>query len=325
MKDGHNQDIEELMNAYLDGEASQRQQTELKRMMLHDPSMNERIKSLEAQKRLLNALPVETAPAGLADEVRAALERRLILENFAAPQHNASVGRARRSLTAAAMLLLPLGLLGVLVYQIMKPPSETAPYIPTDRVIADGQADPASAENQLAGELPFDGVLTFQTHQYMSVCAFVEKMIFDQGLLEVTMPARTADASSYQLKTSPEKVIALVDALQDTWGRSTTVALTVPVNTDAGSIDIPNVKIEQVKTLAVENSSSMFSRLAARYASANKNSETFYAKEDPENQLGPNGFPPLNQPIMTGRYTPAPAGQSDTAIQLKIVIQRPQQ
>jgi hypothetical protein len=321
------QELEDLISAYVDGTASQRQQTELKRLMLHDPALNQRIRLMEKQVKLLNALPVESAPTGLANEVLAALERQLILQNCTEHHHAHSTGRARRAVSAAAMLLLPLGLLTAIVFQIIKPPvTDAIRYESTDQVIGQAAAPAAQLQKPAVPEvMPFNGVLTFTTHQFMTVSNYVEKRIFDQGLMELTVPARTADTVTYRVTASPEQVTALLDALQDTWARGS-VTLSVPVNPDAQAVEIANVKLEQVKTLAAESSQSMFGRLAARYASANEKAETFYAKGQTEEELGPDGLPLVNRPILTGRNAPAPAAAADDAhatVRLTLVIQRP--
>lgn len=325
MKDKYNQDIEELMNAVVDGQATQRQQTELKRLMLHDISISEKLARMQRQKQILNALPVEPAPAQLAQDIRAALERRLILENFTSHQQYAPVAHFKRFAAAAAMLLLPLGLLALVVFQIIKPPSgEPVQYERTADVIDRTTTPaPAVAAAPAAVQLPFNGILTFKTDQVAAVSTFVEKMIFDQGLINASMPVRTADMAAYQVKTSPQNMIALVDSLAETWVRSSDVLLTVAVGPDSETVEIANVKIEQLKTLAVEDSTTMFSRLAARYAAANKNAQTFYANKTPDEQVGADNYPPLNRPILTGRYDPQVSQSDAPAIQLRIVIQRP--
>ena len=76
--------------------------------------------------QLLNALPVETAPDSLHEDIRSAIERKLILNGTAEPSPSlitTSHFFIRRLTAAAAMILLPLGVLGVVVFQIMKPPS----------------------------------------------------------------------------------------------------------------------------------------------------------------------------------------------------------
>jgi len=51
-------EIEELFSASLDGELTQRQETELKRLLQNDPQMVEQLAALRRQRELLCALPV---------------------------------------------------------------------------------------------------------------------------------------------------------------------------------------------------------------------------------------------------------------------------
>ena len=62
-------EIEELFSASLDGELTQRQETELKRLLQNEPQMVEQLAALRRQRECC-ALPVETAPPSLAEDIR---------------------------------------------------------------------------------------------------------------------------------------------------------------------------------------------------------------------------------------------------------------
>ena len=57
-----NINIDELLNSYIDDELPQRHQTEVKRLIRHDPQIAQRLEELEKCKILLNSLPCEQAP-----------------------------------------------------------------------------------------------------------------------------------------------------------------------------------------------------------------------------------------------------------------------
>ena len=126
MNENHKIEIEELLNDLVDDRATDRQEIEFKRLAKHDPAIVDQLAAMQRQKELLNALPVESAPVSLAEDVNSALERKLILGDLSGTVQTI-VGTShlyeRRILTTAAMLLLPLGLLSFVVYEIIKPPS----------------------------------------------------------------------------------------------------------------------------------------------------------------------------------------------------------
>ena len=81
MNENSKTEIDELLTACLDDALTQRQQTELKRLLQHHPEMTEQLRMMERQRQLLCSLPIETAPSTLIDDVKARLERNLILED----------------------------------------------------------------------------------------------------------------------------------------------------------------------------------------------------------------------------------------------------
>ena len=174
MNKNHKIEIEELLNDLVEDQATERQETEFKRLAKHDPAIVDQIEAMRRQKQLLNALPIESAPASLAEEVRSALERKLILGDIA--ESGRSIAGAshlllRRILTTAAMLLVPLGLLSFVVYEIMRPASVgPAVYVSSDETLAkEGQDNFVAAVPVPDMELPFNGTLTFRTDRQTAV------------------------------------------------------------------------------------------------------------------------------------------------------------
>lgn len=299
--------IDELITLYLDGEATEREQTTLKRMMLRDSSIAEKLSAFQQQQRLLTAMPVEAAPDSLIDDIRAAMERKLILgdsEGHTTAASGSSHLMVRRLLTAAAMLLIPLGLLSAVVFQIMKPaPSGSIDYVSADQRMADAKPQPPLPVDQGTplAKLPFNGVLVLTTDEYMTVSNQVEKAIFAKGLVNHTMPRRTADVTSFHISASPKMVADLIDSLDDARRRCKTVTLEVEGAADE-PVKITDPQNRQIKMLAYEDNVDMFNHLAGRYASANLKGETMLAADKNTPNLTDDGYPKPSIPTLAGSY-----------------------
>lgn len=313
-----NVDIDELISLYLDDQATERQQTELKRLMQHDSSIAERMDDLRKQQQLLNALPIEPAPASLADDVRAAMERKLILaEPSEQSQSVLATGHlyARRLMAVAAMFLLPVGLLAFVVFQIVRPAAEGPPdYIvnedapvdtPTVRLLPDSEAGAAD-------ELAFKGTLILRTEAYMAVSGAIREAIEKQDLLANAFPDRTADVTRFEISASPKQVADLMEALTGTRAQCSDVILQVKGSSADEMIEIINVENDQFKILVHEDNPAMFDRLAARYAAANLKTDPLFVE-----QPDADGYPEPSIPTLAGTYD-----NIDKTVQLTIRVER---
>ncbi|MCD6174493.1 MAG: hypothetical protein J7K65_01825 [Planctomycetes bacterium] len=331
MNENHKIEIEELLNDLADDQATDRQETEFKRLAKHDPALVDQLEAMRRQKELLNALPIESAPASLAEEVRSALERKLILGDVAESERTlagASHLLLRRILTIAAMLLLPLGLLSFVVYEILKPALVgSAVYVSTNETLAqEGQENLAAVTPVPDRDLPFDGILTFKTDRQVAVSSYVEKMVFDQGLINFTVPSRMADVMTYQITAPPEKITTLIVSLGKVWSHCRAVTLSIADSSGGNVIEIPYVQTEQIAVLAAEDNREMLNHLAGQYARANERKDTLFAKEEATGprDIGLDGYPRLAMPILTGNNdsTPRAIDSSQPTVRLRIHIKQ---
>ena len=328
MSEKHKNEIDQLLSDLVDGQATERQETEFKRLAQHDRAIIDQVEGLRRQKQLLNALPVESAPVSMAEDIRQALERKLILGDY--PETGQSiVGTGhlylRRILTAAAMLLLPLGLLSFVVYEIMKPASVgPGVYVSANQTLQQQDQDrSASAAPSVAMELPFDGVLTFETSQQMVVSNYIEKMIFDQGLS--SFPNRTANTATYQITASPSQIAGLINSLDNVWSHCHDVTLSIMDGFTSYTIEVPSVQAEQIVSLAAASNRQTLNHLAGQFATANENKITLYAqKESSDSQdIDIDAYPPrLRMPILTGTSEPVlrPTVPDQPTVQLRIHV-----
>ncbi|MBE0536637.1 MAG: zf-HC2 domain-containing protein [Phycisphaerae bacterium] len=78
MRENEKNEMEELLSAYVDDALSDRQRTEVRRLVANNAAVAAQLRFLEKQKQLLNALPTVPAPAGLPQRVRAAVAQKAV-------------------------------------------------------------------------------------------------------------------------------------------------------------------------------------------------------------------------------------------------------
>jgi hypothetical protein len=293
MPNSNKPEIDELLSGYIDGELSERQRTELKRMLKHDSQIGERLAQLRKQRQLLSSLPTASAPQGLLDDVTATLERRYILDQCA-PSRDETAGARQlmfRHLSTAAVLLLVAGVLVWFVLDIITPvdSNEASIALQPEKVIETTalQQNPqiANTIRSIAPDAnPFSSALTLTTDQVVAVNNFIEKTIFSNSLRDNTVPKRTDNATIYQIRTSRPSVLALLKDLQPVWARSSGADFSVTDPANDTEITIANVTAKQA--IAILDQSEVHSRIAmaANYAAFNEESvdmpKTAVAKSD---------------------------------------------
>ena len=96
--------IEDLLSAYVDDELSPRERTEVKRLVRNDKKLADQLRRLEKQKELMLAMPVVSAPQGMVQDVKGAVERKALLGK--APETK-QVRDGHRDLQARRMMATP--------------------------------------------------------------------------------------------------------------------------------------------------------------------------------------------------------------------------
>lgn len=252
-------EIDELLSAYLDGQLSDRQHTEVKRLLRNDKDVAERLNQLGQQKQLLGAMPIETAPVGMMDAIQASLERQYILQRYPQAGRSAAGARqlfTRRLLTAAAMLIIPAGILALVVYMIMSP---ATPTTPTAKVEDPGPILTANLPKQ--GLVPRDVVekgpvadttfspvsftLILKTSEPILVDSLLKKAIFNHSLFNATVP----NLWSYTITTPPNSLIDLMQDLRAAWPKCEGTELVAFGRTVHSRVEVDRITPDQMVQL----------------------------------------------------------------------------
>lgn len=269
MSDESKQNIDELLSGYVDGELSKRKYNELKRLMEHDPELAEKSAMLKKQKKLLNAMPVETAPEGLFDAVIASQERKFILDEYSASSGEAEGIKNlmfRRLLTAAVILVLFGGLIGIIV-NIMLPPGTPEPgFIAAGTDYPDVELLPSSLKNvgkpvAANPDIPlFMASLELKTEKAIEMNSFIMKAIFNRDLNDSVDPRQIEGTSStIRIVCGKDSVVDLLGDIQSEWDNCKQASLSVFDHVMKREIVVDNISSKDL--MKVFNEDKFYTRM----------------------------------------------------------------
>lgn len=313
------ENIERLLNGYIDGELTVRQKTEVKRLLANDSQVAARLRQLEKCRILISALPIAEAPSEMAEDVMARLARRSLLgEEPAAVNERAGTRDLflRKFLTAAAMIAL-VAVLGVVVYTIVAPP--TVPHGPstandnrTREVIQPAQAMLAK----------FNGRLELKTAAFKEMDAFIDRAVAENGFVECTGIERLAERTTYVLTCGHSGLNRLLERLEKNWGRLDSATLFVETDLFGRPVVVDAVTTDQIAEVITQTTSQDTVRVAKDLALLNSLTEQLRAGA----VLVPSDTMPdligVERPVITGRRTIEKATVDQPNVELAIVLTR---
>lgn len=266
--------LDELLNAFVDGEVSDRQATEVKRLMLHDPAIAARVERLQKQRKLMAALPAENAPADMAATVRSMLERRTLLETSSSGRHHVlgSMHLFSRKAAAIAAMLALLGGLGYLVYSVVGPGMDNR--VPA--ILATGQKSGTSvtaAGGRKAVAAATSIELLLKTASFRGLDSVVQKAIDSCGLWDLATVDRQPASVAYSLTCDRESMARVLNQMAGAWDKVEQKSLTI-ASAGEDAVTVKAVTFAQVA--AVIASPDLPSRMASarQFAEANTREPT---------------------------------------------------
>jgi len=294
------EDIEKLLNGYIDGELTTRQQTEVKRLLANDSKLAQRLARLERCKMLISSLPQAEAPAGMFDDIKTSLARRTLLGEQAVAVGERAGARElfiRKVLSAAAMIAL-VAALGAVIYTIVAP--EPAPERP---IVADsGRTVPEPPRTVLAAA-PFNGRLELKAAAYIEMDASINRAIEENALVDCLSRQRDDNRTTYVLSCGRKGLNQLLAQLDKNWQKLDSAALFVETDVFGDPVAVDAVTPEQVSQIASQNTLEESIRLAKDFALLNDVAEQMRSKALFADDKGPD-LMAVPKPCLTG---PLPA------------------
>ncbi|MFC1738862.1 anti-sigma factor family protein [Planctomycetota bacterium] len=276
--------IDELLNGYIDGELTPRQEVEVKRLINHDPKVASRLHELQQCKTLVNSLPLTEAPPNLLEDIKLSLERKPLYEQQQTLPFPEREGVRhlffRKLVTAAAMVGLVAVLAGV-IYSILAPSAATRKTIagrewrqPLEK---EQQGTELTPEKSIAkadtADLRFDGRIQLKTDNLVAVDAFINRIIVNNGLLQNTQLNGLKDRSVYAVNCSHQELELLLTEMKNIWQRFNEPTLFVETELFNKPISVKKVAPRQIIQLANQQTLKNRTKMAKDFAVLNNINE----------------------------------------------------
>jgi hypothetical protein len=328
------ENIDELLNGFIDGELSPRQLTEVQRLIAHDMRILERLQQLQKGRMLLNSLPVEQAPADMPDRVRTALERNTLLGQYAEQYKQIRGTRhllGRKLATVAAMVGL-VAVLAVVIYTIIAPapvPHEpVARTLPPDEIVAPVMltADEKSIPPTAPVGSSLNAEIELRTDNPNAVNAAIANALNENMLREQWMAQMSQDGKRvYAVYAGREDLLLFLADIQNSFRGLQNATMYIDAEQFNEKIVVENVTINQLAEIINQDDGQKSIRLAADFAAFNKinsampGKEVFAAIDNTSADLISIPKPVLTSGEKTVKKSAAQI-RDDRKIQLRIVV-----
>lgn len=292
--------IEEMLNSYIDGELDERKSNEIKRLIDHDKEVFGLYDSLKRYKDLMNSVSQTPCPDGLCDSINKQLEREILLADTSSYSHSA--GRrhliVRRLMTAAAVIALA-AVLSFVILDIFIPKSSRDKFFANTmrkksfKEVLYEKPFPDESASQVAqqdipimpikgNDVPLVAVLTLETKNPIEVDWLVAKAMTTTGIFnQTTAIDRQPGSVKYVINCSDESAANLLAELSFVWPQCRSTKLDIGTEQTGKYITINNVSAQQALEICKAEAYPVRIRIAGDIAVINRaaaeNIEKFYA------------------------------------------------
>lgn len=286
-----NQNIDELLNGFLDDELPPRQRTEVQRLLAHDQKIIDRLDELENCKKLLNALPFETAPDEMAEDIKLALERRALLDpqNEEYDEKTGARHLLLRKITATAAMIALIAALGAVVYNIVAPVKPVTRTVALEdsfkRTVKIALPKPKPAQRVIVKQTKalepvmttgFNATLELKTAETQTVASAINKAVMEHGLTDVAYPGARMVSS---LSCTRDELNLLLAELRTVWSKIDSAKFVIKSPTSGSDIVVENAKIQQIVEIVNQTDTQRRDK-AAKYFAILNNMDAMMPRKD---------------------------------------------
>lgn len=264
------ENIDELLNGFIDGELGKRERTVVNRLIAKDEQIAQRLQELKKCKTMVSSLPCDEAPAEMIEDIKILLERKTL---FAAPQQNNNVDKGvrhllgRKLMSAAAMFAL-LAVLAIVIFRIISPASPKK----TPSVIAKNQNLPSvktAAKNDTANQAIFIGRIELRTAVSTEINRNIVDAIKTHGLSDISGPQNQGDEKVYTFSGSQDSVTAMLTDLNRMQRLVNSAKFSFAPQNNSGLMIVDNTNFGQVAEIIKQNDYETQLKAARYFAALN--------------------------------------------------------
>ena len=241
--------IKEMISSYIDNELSERQHTEIKRLIDHDAELQEYYTRLIKGRTLIASLPQESAPESITKFVISKIERDMILDEHSRG-FGESVGKKQlylRKLIAVAAMIAMMAVLGFVVYQIVGPSTNTP------QMMAMNESRSAVLKSAATDE-----VVTYNLNMKASNMADSMKImneLISHNLLESsTIIKKDDNRSEYKIACTGTQAENLIRELGTNWDKFQSPSLVI-VRPGNNPVSMENISVPRILAMLGVNAS----------------------------------------------------------------------
>lgn len=279
-------EMKEQIIAYLDGQLSDRQATELKRLLSNSSELKTYYDQLKATRNLMAALPCQDCPVDMSDTVIAALERKMILDDYASVATEATGRRylnLKKFTAVAAVILLFAGLSAVIMQVVLPESSSESDIVAFNEPVQSFNYHSkrlATAPDQEHEELftkivarpetlAAKFILILNTEDLLNATKMVNSSIYANTLVSDTIPKRTLTSSEYSITCSQDKVFSLLVDLQAKWDLFNKSEFVVVSSITGETLTVEKSSPQQIMEIITVRSDSSRIALARKFSAIN--------------------------------------------------------
>jgi hypothetical protein len=277
MRFDKNQNIEELLNGFIDGELSAQETAEVVQLIEKDRSIARRLHEIETCRLLVSSLPPAEPPAKVVSGIKGLVRgnwshgvRVRYWQDSGSGSLKLSRGRLfllSRQLVAASVAIGLLGVLSVVIYRIVAPET-TAPRTIAFQPKAEDQMQNPGATVQNAEAV---GVysLKLTTADFAGVDSFINRLLGESVWLQYRTTKQLPDQSVYRVYCSRAAFEDLMTGLTPVWTRFDSATLMVHSDNTEHQVAVGQVSPEQVAGIARQKTNAEQMRMARDFAVSN--------------------------------------------------------
>ncbi len=237
-------DMNEMLNAYMDGELEARQSVEFERLLENSSELRGQLRCLKNVRNLVHHLPFEEAPVELSQQVRSMLERKALFgEGLAERPATERLSRLVFQKIRAVAAVLALGVvLSLLVYSIVAPVDPGSESLVVDDKL--GPITPAPG--------PMRGKLELVCAAMPAIDSFLMRSVEFNNLSSCVQREDMVGQRLYYVSCHREDIKHLLSDLNSVWHQFDETAFYVNTGDLGEMIRVNGASVSQVASLINE-------------------------------------------------------------------------